>query len=591
MISADDRYVLTYNGEIYNFRKLSSELQSLGHRFRGNSDTEVLLASVLQWGIDGALKRFQGMFALALWDRVEKSLVLARDRVGKKPLYYGRCGDTQIFGSELKAIRAHPGFDASIDRDALALFLQYSWVPAPRSIYKNISKLPAGHWLQIDASGKQKLTRYWSAAESAVTGERRPFDGTKDQATDALDELLQDAVSSRMVADVSLGSLLSGGYDSTTVTALMQHLSDTPVQTFNIGFADSRYDESSYARSISQHLGTEHYEHFVSAQEALDLVPKLPAMYDEPFADASQIPTHIVSQLARTKVTVALSGDGGDELFAGYGRYPRAFRDMARWTGLPASLRPHTAQLLSSCQQIGWKLLQPSDKAVAMPGWRRIPSKLDKNIAGLLADNELDLFIRQRARIESGADLVYGALPSGLALNTLSEAAALEQPMQGMMLVDLCNYMVDDILVKVDRASMAVSLEVRAPFLDNRVVEFAWSLPLEMRYGEEGGKVILRDLLERYVPRKLTDRPKKGCGVPVADWLRGPLRDWAEDLLEPSKMNRDGLLKTEAIQHILKQLLCGWKDPGDVLWCTLMSQAWLRDGGGASPDQASQLSA
>jgi asparagine synthase (glutamine-hydrolysing) len=236
-------------------------------------------------------------------------------------------------------------------------------------------------------------------------------------------------------------------------------------------------------------------------------------------------------------------------------------------------------------------LLQPSDKAVAMPGWRRIPSKLDKNIAGLLADNELDLFIRQRARIESGADLVYGALPSGLALNTLSEAAALEQPMQGMMLVDLCNYMVDDILVKVDRASMAVSLEVRAPFLDNRVVEFAWSLPLEMRYGEEGGKVILRDLLERYVPRKLTDRPKKGFGVPVADWLRGPLRDWAEDLLEPSKMNRDGLLKTEAIQQIWKQHLCGWKDHGDVLWSTLMFQAWLRDGGGASPVQANSLSA
>ena len=590
MTSADDRYVLIYNGEIYNFQKLSRELQSLGHRFRGNSDTEVLLTSVMQWGVDGALQRFQGMFALAIWDKLERTLVLARDRVGKKPVYYGKCADTLIFGSELKALRAHPNFDNSIDRNALALFLQHSWVPAPRSIYRKIHKLPAGHWLQIDASGKQKLTCYWSAADRAITGERKPFDGTLEEATDALDELLQDAVGSRMIADVSLGSLLSGGYDSTTVTALMQHLSDTPVQTFNIGFSDSRYDESSYARSISQHLGTDHYEHVVSAQEALDLVPRLPTIYDEPFADASQIPTHIVSQLARTKVTVALSGDGGDELFAGYGRYPRAFRDMARWARVPASLRPHTARLLTGCQQVGWKLLQPTETASSMPAWRRIPSNLDKNTAALLAENELELFIRQRARIDNGADLVYGALQSGLTLNNLAEAAKLENPMQGMMLVDLCNYMVDDILVKVDRASMAVSLEARAPFLDNRVVEFAWSLPLNMRYGEDGGKLILRQLLKRYVPGKLTDRPKKGFGVPVADWLRTPLRDWAEELLEPGRMEQDGLLKTKAIQQIWKQHLCGWKDHSDLLWSTLMFQAWLRNDGTALPLEANDLS-
>lgn len=578
MASADGRYILSYNGEIYNFPSLSRELAALGHHFRGHSDTEVMLAAITQWGIDEALPRFHGMFAFALWDKLDQTLVLARDRVGKKPLYYGWCDQTFLFGSELKALRAHPHFNASIDPDALALFIQHAWVPGPRSIFNNIEKLPAGHWLQVRADGNQQMHCYWSAADTALAGQRDPFTGTLSQATDSLEQLLQDAVSSRMVADVSLGALLSGGYDSTAITALMQRSSDTPVQTFTIGFAEKRYDESTYAREIAQHLGTDHTELFVSAEDALDIIPSLPAMYDEPFADASQIPTHIVSRLAREKVTVALSGDGGDELFAGYGRYRRPGRDMARWAALPGPLRSGMARLLSACQAGGWTLLQPAAGATSMPAWRRFPSRLDKNVATLLAQDQVSLFARQRARTANGADYVRGAQRAGLALGGIAEAVTLTEPMQGMMLVDFSNYLVDDILVKVDRASMAVSLEMRAPFLDHRVVELAWSLPLTMRYGPDGGKLVLRELLQRYVPRELTDRPKKGFGVPVAEWLRGPLRDWAQQLLEPRRLEQEGLLNTPAVTQLWRQHLCGWQDHSDLLWSILMFQAWLDQG-------------
>ena len=575
MTSADGRYVLSYNGEVYNFPALSRELGTLGHHFRGHCDTEVVLGAIKQWGIDGALQRFQGMFAFALWDSRDQSLILARDRVGKKPLYYGWCAETFLFGSELKALRAHPGFNASIDRDALALFIQHAWVPGPRSIFKNIMKLPAGHWLQVSAGGEQQKHCYWSAAQVALAGQREPFAGTLGQAADALEKLLQEAVSSRMVADVGLGALLSGGYDSTTIAALMQHNSDAPVQTFTIGFADKRYDESTYAREISQHLGSKHTELFVSAEDALDIIPSLPSMYDEPFADASQMPTHIVSRLARSKVTVALSGDGGDELFAGYGRYRRPERDMARWARVPRPLRSTMARTLNACQAQGWNMLQPAQGATSMPSWRRFPAKLDKNVAALLAEDEVSLFARQRARIANGADYVHGAQRSGLALSGVAAAAALVEPMQGMMLVDFCNYLVDDILVKVDRASMAVGLEVRAPFLDHRIVELAWSLPLTMRYGPDGGKLVLRELLRRHVPPQLTDRPKKGFGVPVSDWLRGPLREWAQDLLGSKRLQQDGLLDTNAVARLWRQHLCGWQDHSDVLWSILMFQAWL----------------
>jgi asparagine synthase (glutamine-hydrolysing) len=575
MASHDGRYVLSYNGEIYNFPALGRELQSLGHSFRGHSDTEVMLAAFLEWGIEAALLRFEGMFAFALWDQRERSLVLARDRAGKKPLYMGWCGATFLFGSELKALRAHPDFNAGIDRDALALFIQYAWVPGPRSIFEGIEKLPAGHWVEIRADGKQEMHCYWSAADTALAGQHEPFGGSQGQAVDALDQLLQDAVANRMVADVGLGSLLSGGYDSTTVTALMQHASDTPVQTFTIGFDEERYDESDHARAIARHLGTDHTELTVSPQDALDIIPTLPVMYDEPFADASQIPTHIVSRLARSQVTVALSGDGGDELFAGYGRYKRPQRDMGRWNFLPRAVRPTLARFLSASAQHGWSLLQPVDGATRTPGWRSFPARLDKNIAALTATNEVSLFAAQRARIADPARYVPGAQITNFELQGLSQAVGLQEPMQGMMLVDFCNYLVDDIRVKVDRASMAVGLEVRAPFLDHRVVSLAWSLPLAMRYGPTGGKLVLRELLQRYVPKELTERPKKGFGVPVADWLRGPLREWAEDLLEPRRLQQQGLFNAAAVSQLWQQHLCQWQDHSDVLWSILMFQAWL----------------
>lgn len=578
MVSADGRYVLSYNGEVYNFQILHRELQEYGHAFRGHSDTEIMLAAFQQWGLKGALQRFEGMFAFALWDKQQQSLVLARDRIGKKPLYFGRCGGTLLFGSELKAVRAHPDFNAEIDLDALALLIQYAWVPGPRSIFKGIEKLTPGHWVEFTPDGKQREECYWSAAQSAHNGAQQAFDGTLEQATDALDNLLQDAVTRRMVADVNLGALLSGGYDSTTITALMQHTSNKPVQTFTIGFADERYDESAHALAIARHLGTDHTELTVTPEDALDIIPRLPEIYDEPFADASQIPTHIVSRLARSKVSVALTGDGGDELFAGYGRYRRPARDLARWSRLPRSLRGPAASLLSTCAEQGWKYLRPSAGARDMPQWRRFPARLDKNIAALLSPDELSLFVSQRARLTNPTDYVPGATVMGPCLREESSAHVLNEPMQGMMLVDFCNYLVDDVLVKVDRASMAVGLEVRSPFLDHRVVDLAWSLPMNMRYGAGGGKLVLRELLQRYVPRTLTDRAKKGFGVPVADWLRGPLYEWAQELLDPKKLQQGGLLDEKAVTQLWHQHQCRWQDHSDVLWSILMFQAWLEQG-------------
>jgi len=578
MASRDGRYTVVFNGEIYNFRTLSRELHGLGHHFDGHSDTEVMLAAFCQWGIQGALRRLQGMFAFAAWDQQEKALVLARDRVGKKPLYYGWCGDSFLFGSELKALRAHPGFNAEVDRDALALYLQHAWVPGPRSIFQGIQKLPAGHFLVVRADGQLVSDSYWSATDVARKGEAQAFRGALDDATNELQALLEDAVAKRMIADVSLGALLSGGFDSTTVTALMQAASNHPVKTFTIGFEEERYDESDHARAIASHLGTEHTELTVSPQDARDLIPDLPNIYDEPFADPSQMPTYIVSRLAREQVTVALSGDGGDELFAGYGRYRRPARDLSRWSALPQPLRSPLAGFLQGGANQAWRLLQPRHDNGELPKWRRAPGKLDKNVQALLAADPVSLFALQRARIPDGAALVPGAQP-GLQLEGLAAAKALGEPMQGMMLYDFKNYLVDDILVKVDRASMAVSLEVRAPFLDHRIVEFAWRLPLRLRYGPGGGKVVMRNLLKRYVPPSLTERPKKGFGVPIGDWMRGPLRDWAEELLSERKVREQGLLRPEAVSTLWRQHLCGWKDHSDVLWSVLMFQAWLEQGG------------
>ena len=575
MHSADGRYVIVFNGEIYNFRDLQQELAALGHGFRGHSDTEVLLAAIVQWGLPQTLPRLLGMFAFGLWDRQEQTLFLARDRAGKKPLYYGRCGNSFLFGSELKALRRHPGFEDEIDRDALAGFLQHSWVPGPRSIYRAIRKLPAGCSLALGAGGEPLIQAYWDAAEVARSGEREPFQGSMTDAADELERLLLDATERRMISDVPLGALLSGGFDSTTVVSLMQRLSDRPVKTFTIGFDEADYDESVHARAIVEHLGTDHTELTVTHDDALEVIPQLPEMYDEPFADASQIPTYIVSRLARSRVTVALSGDGGDELFAGYKRYRRALRDARRWSGMPGGLQLGVARLLRAGERLGWRVLQPPPGADSMPGWRRFAAGLDRNAATLTTSDPVRLFARLRARTDSGAALVPGAHDIDYPLGDVAAAANLAEPMQGMMLYDFTSYLVDDILVKVDRASMAVSLEVRSPFLDHRVVEFAWRLPLALRWGERGSKLVVRELLKRYVPPALTERPKAGFGVPVGEWLRGPLRDWAESLIDPGRIRSQGLLDEPGVTTLWRQHLCGWRDHSDVLWSVLMFQAWL----------------
>ncbi len=580
MTSPDGRFVITYNGEIYNFPALRNELEGSGHRFRGHSDTEVLLAAVSEWGCGDALPRFTGMFSFALWDRSERALWLVRDRAGKKPLYYGWCGDTLLFGSELKALRAHPAFDGEIDRDALGALLQYSWIPGPLSIFRRIRKLPPGSALCIHADARATdPQRYWSAREVAERGESTPFCGTLAEATDALDALLRDAVSGRMISDVSLGALLSGGVDSSAVVALMQAQSAAPVKTFSIGFREPRYDEAGHARAIAAHLGTEHTELYVTHRETRDVIPSLPSTYDEPFADASQIPTLVVSQLARSSVTVALSGDGGDELFAGYNRYFRCVEDWSRWGGLPGRLRRPAAGALEAMARGGWRLLGPNTQTTTpLPKWRRFPAKFLKLARALPAADAAEWFARMKVRCSPASALAIGARDGALD----AERSALSEPLQAMMLDDFSSYLGDDILVKVDRASMAVSLEVRCPLLDHRVVEFAWSLPIALRVGPSGGKLVLRELLGRYVPAPLFERRKQGFGVPVAEWLRGPLRGWAEDLLAPEKLSREGFLQPAAVHRVWKQHLCGWRNHNNLLWSILMFQAW-RDAWTARP--------
>ena len=585
MASACGRYVITYNGEVYNFRELRAELEQHGCTFRGHSDTEVLLAALAQWGVAEALVRLNGMFAFALWDRERRSLTLARDRAGKKPLYYGWCGDSFLFGSELKALRAHPSFDARVDRDALGLFIQYSWMPAPYSIYAGIRQLPAGTWLTVDADSRldsAEPVAYWSAHEVALDGARSSAAMSLEQATDALEEVLRDAVACRMIADVSLGAFLSGGIDSSAVVALMQKISSQPVRTFSIGFHEERYNEAAHARAIARHLGTDHTELYVTPDDCLEVIPRLPEMYDEPFADYSQIPTFLVSRLARSEVTVALSGDGGDELFGGYNDYAKNLRDWQRqlafWRHCPPALRRALAGLLTGAGQSGRSMLGVDDPAHAA-GLRgslaKRLGKLEKRGKRILPfDSGAAMHAKLRARVDPADQLVLGARPLPCGLTDPNGWAGIADPMLGMMLVDFTTYMADDILTKVDRASMAVSLEVRCPLLDPRVVELAWSLPPELRIGPTGGKQVLRNLLARHVPRELFERPKQGFNIPIEEWLRGPLRDWAEALLDEHRLHQEGWFRPRAVRRIWEEHLSGQRQRTFVVWSLLAFQAW-----------------
>lgn len=565
MHSACERYCLVYNGEIYNAGELRVELEGAGATFRGHSDTEVLLEAIARWGTESALRRAIGMFAFALWDRKEGRLTLARDRLGIKPLYFGWMGRSFLFASELKALRVHPHFRDEIDRDALALLLQHNYIPAPYSIYRGIAKLPPGTTLQIttDDAREPKPIAYWSLREVAELGRQNPFRGSSDDAVGELDALLRDAVRLRLESDVPLGAFLSGGIDSSTVVALMQAQSSQPVKTFCIGFEEQEYNEAGYAASIARHLQTDHTECYVTARQARDVIPRLPVMYDEPFSDSSQIPTFLVSELARRDVTVSLSGDGGDELFGGYNRYFYFTRLWQQVKSLPGPMKKVSSAMLRTA-------------ARAARG-SRIAPKLGWRAEFLSVKDPQSLYAQFNTHWKETQKVVIDSEPRPTAASDPACWADVGAFLQHMMYVDAVSYLPDDILTKVDRASMAVSLEARVPILDHRVVEFAWTLPIGMNVQEGRGKLLLRRVLDRYVPRHLVERPKVGFGVPIDSWLRGPLREWGEELLDEKRLKREGFFHPKPIRDKWQQHLSGRNDWHYYLWDVLMFQAWLED--------------
>lgn len=581
MMSACGRYVIAFNGEIYNFEALREELVALGHTFRGHSDTEVLLAAISQWGLTPALQRSNGMFAIALWDREERSLHLVRDRVGEKPLYYGWVGTAFVFGSELKALRAYPEFRGEIDRDALALFMRYCYVPTPFSIYRGIAKLVPGAILTLDGNTQAgclpEPQPYWSArAVAEQSRERRPAWSPED-ATASLDALLRDAVKLRMTADVPLGAFLSGGVDSSTVVALMQTQSARPIRTFSIGFDEPAYNEAAHAAAVARHLGTAHTELYVSPAQAMAVIPDLPALYDEPFADSSQIPTFLVSQLARRQVTVSLSGDGGDELFGGYTRYLLGGEVWRRIGWIPKPFKRAAAGVLTAASSGTWTAILNALAPLIPPTLRvQHPGEKLRKLADVLAKDDPDaLYLRLVSIWHEPLSVVQGAVEPPTRLTDRSQWARLPEFINRMMFLDLISYLPDDILVKVDRASMGVSLEARVPLLDHRVVEFAWTLPATFKIRDGQSKWLLRQVLYRYVPPALIDRPKMGFGLPIDSWLRGPLRGWAEDLLDEGRLKKFGLFHAEPVRRKWAEHLSGRQNWQYLLWNVLMAQAWL----------------
>lgn len=560
MLSKYARYVLAFNGEIYNHAALRKELEKdCGViSWAGHSDTEVLLECLASWGVDRTLRTCVGMFAFALWDKHDRSLTLARDRMGEKPLYWGWQGNTLLFGSELKALKGHPSFQAEVDRGALALLLRYNYIPAPFSIYRRIQKLQPGHYVTMRRDDRGAVPQcYWSYKTAARAGLERPFAGTDQQALDRLRTLLAGSVAGQMVADVPLGAFLSGGVDSSVVVALMQEQSPQAVHTYAIGFEDKVFDEARYARAVAQHLGTDHTELYVTKQDALAVVPELPHIYCEPLADSSQIPTFLVSRMARQHVTVALSGDGGDELFGGYTPYqfmPKIWRLLH---GVPQPLRRAVAAAL---------------------GHVPVPQRLEKLTGMLDARTREQLYLRLRSHWLAPTSVVLGAEEPDSLLSNPGDWSFIQSYEAWMMSMDICSYMPDDILVKVDRAAMANSLETRVPLLDHRVVEFAASLPLSLKIRGGQGKWLLRQLLYRHVPQSLVDRPKAGFSVPLGNWLRGPLREWAADLLQESRLAAEGYFDVQQVRTTWQEHLSGRRDRSSTLWSILMFQAWMRHG-------------
>ena len=581
MQSASGRYVLCFNGEIYNHQELRSELNACANApcWRGHSDTETILALIDAYGLKSALKKCVGMFALALWDSQSEDVFLARDRIGEKPLYYGQNGKILCFASELKALRVHPEFLPTVDRDALCLFLRYNYVPQPFSIYQGIKKLPPGHFIKLEPNAMP--TAYWTVDRIIHAAKDNPFEGSDEKALDILDQVLMRSIKEQMQADVPLGAFLSGGVDSSLIVAMMQEQSSRPVKSFSIGFEDKQFDEAPFAKRVARHLGTDHHELYVSAEQARSVIPNLPKLYDEPFSDSSQIPTFLVSEMARQHVTVSLSGDAGDELFGGYTRYIWGKNIWPKLNAVPRPVRHFGAATLTSISPTNWNKFFSPLLAVAPQRLRHtnVGDKIHK-LAGVIGASNTEAVYRTLiSHWDRPDDIVIAGLEPVTTL-TIADGVAAGLPFaERMMYYDLLTYLPDDILVKVDRAAMGVSLETRVPFLDHRVVELAWQLPLHLKVRDGVGKWCLRELLFRRVPKHLIERPKTGFAVPVGDWIRGPLRDWAETLLDTSRLKSSGYFNTRMIETKWREHLSGDRNWHYCLWDILMFESWRDEAG------------
>jgi asparagine synthase (glutamine-hydrolysing) len=574
MVSKSQRYTLVFNGEIYNFKDLTIELLQAGHYFQGGSDTEVMLAAFTEWGVESAVQKFTGMFAFSLWDSHKQVLYLGRDRIGEKPLYYGKINDTFVFASELKALKSYPGWQGKINREALGLFFKYNYVPTPHTIYQGIFKLLPGTILTIDQSNfhaNYSPNPYWSLSKVADDGVNRPFIGTVEDAVDQLDNLLKNTISQQMLSDVPIGAFLSGGVDSSAIVSIMQSISTQPIKTFTIGFAEESYNEAPYAAEIAKHLCTEHTELYVTSAEVNAVIPNLPTIYDEPFADSSQIPTILVSQLAKSQVTVSLSGDAGDELFGGYNRYFLGEKFQQNILPIPSFFRQILSDTISRLSPQQWDgFIKSVGIKYPTPG-----DRLYKLGSILSCSDEQSFYNRLVSCWQDSQNPAINAENCYHPLINYESSFKNRDFPSRMMLTDTLTYLPDDILVKVDRASMSVSLESRIPFLDRRIIEFAWSLPLSMKLKNNQTKWILRQVLYKYVPKEMIERPKQGFGIPIDILLRTSLREWAESLLDKTKIESEGYLNYSLVRQKWDEHQSGARNWQHQLWSVLMFQAWL----------------